>query len=146
MRLTALFLMALCVTLATNAGMTDVSGVWVADLAKSKFETSPHPNRVILSVIRDEDRLKVVEVASGEIGAYIAERQYFFKGSPKGVGRDAGKAKTDGRETILRCSDQLERWSISEDGSELIVNRWIGDTHKAPQRVLTFRRAGRTVE
>jgi hypothetical protein len=100
---------------------------------------------VILNVTQDAQRLKVIEVTSDEAGASIAERYYSFRG-PVPPGRDQGTIKTAGRRTVLRSAGQLERWSISEDGSELIVNRWIDIQAKGPQRVLVFRRSDRVVE
>ena len=87
MRLTVLLLMVLTVAVAKRGPVPDVSGVWVAVLAGSDFGVSHSPNRVILNVTRDGTRLNVIEVASGEVGAYVAERQYFFRKTLQPVGK-----------------------------------------------------------
>ncbi|HEV3196267.1 MAG TPA: hypothetical protein VGZ73_00125, partial [Bryobacteraceae bacterium] len=117
-----------------------MNGVWVAGLAKCDVD-SPSCNRVILNVTKEGNRLKVIEVTSDEAGTSVAERQYVFKGQLRRVGQGAGSAKAAGRRTVLRCSDRFERWSISADRSELMVNRPIGLDPKGPKRVLFFRRS-----
>ena len=68
MRLTVLFLIAVGVTLATDTGMKDVSGVWVAVIDRCDFGSASHPMRLVLDVTRDENRLKVIEVFNAEDG------------------------------------------------------------------------------
>jgi hypothetical protein len=146
MRLTALLLMTLTVTYAESSSTPDLTGVWVADPARSDIEMSPFFSRLILNIAQDGKGLRVIEVVSGVRGSSVAERHYLFNGPVRSFG-SVGAVKNTGRTTILRCSDRLERWSISADGSELIVNRSIGDTiPTSSQRSLVFRRSSRTVE
>jgi hypothetical protein len=142
MRLMVLILMALSVGFANS----DLNGVWVGGLNTCDVDSSPACNRVILNVTRDGNRLRVIEVARGKVGSSIAERDYFFKGAVRPSGAEMGTATTDGRMTILRSSDHIERWSISADGSVLTVNRWLGVSPKDPQRVLCFRRSKTAAE
>jgi hypothetical protein len=146
MRLTACLFMVVIVAFAKHQPVSDLNGIWVSGLANCDPDTSTSCNRVILNVTRDGNRLKVIEVASGEVGTSVAERQYVFKRPLRHVGQGVGTAKAAGRRIVLRSSEQLERWSISADGSELIVNRSIGIDPKGPQRVLFFRRSERTAE
>jgi len=126
MQLTVLFLMAVGVTLATNAGVTNVSGVWVADIARSDFGSASHPMRLVLNVTRDENRLTVIEVFNGEGGAGLAERQYTLRRGLSPIRSAVGRAKITGRTAVLQLPDRLDQWCISEDGSELTVTRWMG--------------------
>src|SRR5258708_19948285 len=97
MRLTALLLLFVTGTVAKNA--PDVSGVWMADLARSDFATAPSPNRVSMSVTRDGNRLNVVQVVSDKRREYVADRQFLFKGAAHSLG--VGTVKTAGRKAIL---------------------------------------------
>lgn len=142
MRLTVLFLMALGVTLATNAGVTDVSGVWVAVIDRSDFGSASHPIRLVMNVTRDENRLKVIEVFNGEDGAGLAERQYVLRRGLPPIRSAVGRAKITGRTAVLESPEQLDLWRISDDGSELIVTRRIRRSSTAHQQVLIFRRSG----
>jgi hypothetical protein len=146
MRLTAYFLMFLTVAVAKTQPVRVLSGVWASGAATCDIDASPSCNRVILNVTREGNRLKVIEIISGEAGNSIAERQYVFKGALRGVGREVGTAKAAGRITVLRCRDQIERWNISEDGSLLIIDRWLGVSPKGPQQVLIFQRSNNRVE
>ena len=145
MRLTASLLMALTVALAKNPPVPDLSGVWVTDPAKLDFGTSSSPTPVSLDVTQDGNGLKVIEIVAGKQGTYVVERQYLFERRGRVAEGDVGTARTSGRMTILRCSDQLERWIISVDGSELIVQRWRRDTRTASPQILIFRRTERIV-
>jgi hypothetical protein len=146
MRLMVLLLMVLTAADATPRRVLDLNGVWIAGTNTCEHDVSLHCNRIILNVTREGNRLKVIKIISGEAGSSIAERQYVFKGILGSVGQGIGTARTDGRSTILQYSDQFERWSISEDGSELIVGRWIGVSPKAPQPVLIFQRSNDRLE
>jgi hypothetical protein len=53
-------------------------------------------NRIILNVTREGNRLKVIEIISGEAGSSIAQRQNVFKGILWRVGQGIGTAKSDG--------------------------------------------------
>jgi hypothetical protein len=141
MQLTVLFLMALGVTFATNAGMTDVSGVWVAVIYCCDFGSASRPVRLVLKVTRNENRLKVIEVFNGEDGASLAERQYVLGRGLSPIRSTVGRAKITGRTAVLELLERLDQWRISEDGSELIVTRWIGRSSTAHQQVLIFRRS-----
>src|SRR5450755_2224693 len=99
------------------------------------------PNRLILDVARDRNGVKVIEVVSSEVGAYVAERQYVFKGRMRSAEGKTGTARTEGRKTVLHGQTQVEQWIISVDGSELIVNRWSGGTSTTLQQRLLFRRS-----
>jgi len=143
MRLTAYLLMFLTVAVAKTQPMRVLSGVWVSGAATCDIDASPDCNRVILNVSRNGNSLKVIEITSVEAGKSITEHQYVFKGALR---QGIGTAKTEGRSTVLQYLDQLEQWSISADGSELIVNRWLGVSPKGPQRVLFFRRSNNWVE
>ena len=73
----------------TSAGAADIYGVWAADIARCDFGGPAHFDRLSLSVTRSGKRLSIIEVASGEVGTYISERQFQF-----GMGlRRAGNAK-----------------------------------------------------
>lgn len=144
MRLTVLFLMALSVTVARNAPGPDLTGIWVAELARSDIGTSPCPNRLILNVTQNGDGLKVIEVSTGQSGAYVAERQYRLQGAVRRARLQVGIARIAGRTAVLRFTDQLERWRISDDGSELFVKRRIGISRKATNAILVFRRSNGT--
>ena len=120
--------------------------MWVADLTKCTLGAGPPPTRLILNVTRDGSRLTVIEVSTNEVGAYVAERQYVFKGAVRHIERDVGTAETAGHETLLRWSGLLDRWSISEGGYELVVSRRIGDTPAALQQRLILRRSSGNVE
>ena len=74
MRLTALLLTVLTVSVARNAPTQDICGLWVADLTKCDRGTGPQPTRLILNVTRDGTRLKVIEVTSDEVGSYVVFR------------------------------------------------------------------------
>lgn len=141
MRLTVLFLMAVGVTLATNAGMTDVSGVWVAVIDRCDFGSALHPNRLLLNVTRDKNRLKVIEVFNGDDGSGLAERQYVLRRGLLPIRSAVGRAKIAGRTAVLQLPELLDQWRISKDGFELIVTRWIGRSSTARQQVLIFRRS-----
>lgn len=146
MRLTALLLTVLTVSVARNAPTREMCGMWVTDLTKSDLGAGARPTQLILNVTREGNRLKVIEVASDEVGAFVAERRYVFKGATPRVEKDVGTAETTGRVTVLRCSGRLERWSISENGFELIVNRWIGDLPTASHHRLILRRSSGNLE
>jgi len=141
MRLTVLFLMAVCVTLATNAGVTDVSGVWVADIARSDFGPAPRPLRLVLNVTRDEKRLRVIEVFNGEDGAGLTEQYYVLRRGLSPIRSASGRAKITGRTAVLNVPERVDQWRISEDGSEMIVTRWIRRSSTNYQQVLIFRRS-----
>src|SRR5579863_4579088 len=145
MRLTIFSFIVVSIAFAKTPRAWDVNGVWIAGLAKCDIG-SASCNRVILDVTTDGDRLKVIEVTSDGVGESVAQRQYLFKGRFQHVDRGVGIAKVAGRRAVLRSSEHLERWSTSEDGSLLVVNRWSGVDPKGPQQVLFFRRSERTVD
>jgi hypothetical protein len=132
--------MALGVTLAaTGTGMKDVSGVWVAVIDRCDFGTASRPMRLVLDVTRNENRLKVIEVFNGEYGAGLAEREYALHRSVLPIRSAVGRAKITGRTAVLESRERLDQWRISDDGSELIVDRRIGKS-PALQRLI-FRRS-----
>jgi hypothetical protein len=110
MRLTALLLMVLAVTDAKNVAMPDLSGIWIADIARCNFGTSPRPNWLTLNVTRNGDRLSVIEVARDNGEIHLAERQYVLKSGVRPIGAEVGSAKIAGRMTVLQFSGQLDRW------------------------------------
>jgi hypothetical protein len=66
MRLTALLLTVLTVSVARNAPTREMCGMWVTDLTKSDLGAGARPTQLILNVTREGNRLKVIEVASDE--------------------------------------------------------------------------------
>ena len=140
MRLTALFLMAVGMTLATNAGVPDVSGLWVAVIDRCDFGSASHPMRLVLNVTQDDHQLKVLEVFKDKNGAGLAERLYRLRGSSP-IKSAVGRAKINGRTAVLQFPEHLDQWRISEDGAELIVTRWIRRSSTAHRQVLIFRRS-----
>jgi hypothetical protein len=141
MRLTVLFLMALGVTQANNVGVADVSGVWVAVIDRCDFGSASRPMRLVLNVTRDEDRLNVIEVFNGEDVAGLAEQHYVLRRGLSPIKSAVGRAKITGRTAVLQLPQRLDQWRISEDGSELIVTRWIKRSSTAHKQVLIFRRS-----
>jgi hypothetical protein len=141
MRLTVLLLTALGLTVATSEAKTDVSGVWMAVIDRCDFGTASRPLRLVLNVTRDENRLKVIEVFDGADGAGLAERQYELRRGFSPIRSALGRAKITGRTAVLQLPERLDKWRISEDGSELIVTRWIRRSSTAQQQVLIFRRS-----
>ena len=117
-----------------------------ADLTKCDRGTGPQPTRLILNVTRDGNRLKVIEVTRDEVGSYVAERLYKLEGALRRGEKDIGTAETAYRVTVLRWSGRLERWSISESGDELIVNRSTNHSPTAPRQRLILRRSSGNVE
>jgi hypothetical protein len=147
MRLTALLLAVVTISVSGNTAIQDISGLWVADLIRCDFGTTSPPGRLIMNVTRDGDLLMVTEIVSGDGQEYLRERLYAFTGGLQSVERNIGAGQTIGRETVLRWSEQLERWSISEGRHELIVQRWIGNSPNASQQQrLIFRRSSARVE
>lgn len=137
--------MTLGMALATNAGMTDVSGVWVAVIDRCDFGSASRPMRFALNVNIGESRLSVIEVFNDDDGVRLAERQYVLRRGLSPFKRAVGRAKITGRTAVLHSPERLDQWRISEDGSELIVTRWIGRSSTAHQQVLLFRRSEKIV-
>jgi hypothetical protein len=141
MRLIAILVMALNVSVANVATAPDFYGIWVSDLTRCDFGGPTTLTRVVLNVTGAGNRLDLVEVDSDEAGASIAHRRYEF-GRPLGQGgTDAGTARAADAETILQNSDRLERWTVSGGGSELTVKRWVGGDPATRPLVLVFRRS-----
>jgi hypothetical protein len=146
MRFMALLLTVLTVGVAMNAPTQDICGMWVADLSKCDRGPGTQPTRLILNVTRDGNRLKVIEVTSDEVGSSVAERLYIFEGALRRGEKGVGTVATAHRVTVLRWSGRFERWSISESGDELIVNRSAEHSPTAPRRRLILRRSSGNVE
>jgi hypothetical protein len=136
MRLTAYLLLFLTIAVAKTQHVRVLRGVWVSG-STCDLDPSPICNRVILNMTSDGNRLRVIAVMSGEGGNSIAGRRYVFRGALRRADQGIGTAKSDDRSTVLKASDQPERWSVSKDG---YVNRWLGVSPKGPQRVSFFRR------
>ena len=128
------------------AGTPDLTGVWVADIAQCNFGTSPRPNKLALKVARDGEQLKVIEVSTSADGEVLSERNYVFQNKAGPMGPGLGRAKTTGQTTVLQSANLLERWRISENGSKLLVRRWIGVSPSTRKQVLVFRRSQTSVE
>lgn len=142
MHLAALALIAMTAPLSDAAAPPDICGVWVTHPA-SNLGVLTAPDRVLLSVTRDGNRLKVIEIVREAIGSRVVERQYLFSLGTGTAESNVGTARTAGRETLLRRSDQIDRWRMSRHGSELIVERWPGTASGGPQKTFTLRRADR---
>lgn len=145
MRSIALLLTVLAVS-AANAAVPNIYGVWTADLTRCDFGVPAHFDRLSVSVARVGRLLEIIEVAGGEAGAYIASRQYLFHAGLWRFGHREGRAKATDGQTVLHHSHQIERWSVSEDGSELTVKRWVDGASAARPQVLVFRRSSRAGE
>jgi hypothetical protein len=141
MRLTILLLIAMSVAFPKSAIITDVNGVWVADITRCNFGTASHPLRLALNVTKTEDRLNVIEISNSEHGANLAQRQYTLRRGLSPISSAVGRAKITGRTAVLQLPERLDQWRISEDGSELIVTCWIGRSSMAHQQVLIFKRS-----
>jgi hypothetical protein len=145
MRSIILLLSVLTASVASAAG-PDIYGVWAAELPRCDFGGPAHFDRLSLSVTRSGKRLSIIEVAVGEVGGYISERQFHLGMGLRRAGNAEGMAKTRAGETVLSHYDRIERWSVSEDASELTVRRWVGSDHTARPQILVFRRSEATPE
>src|SRR5262249_10908870 len=97
--------------------------------------------RVFLRVTRGENRLNVIEIVKDHHGSSITDRQYSLDRGANAVECDCGIATNDGQKTVLHHADRTERWRLSRNGSELIVDRL--NRGRGPLRTLTFHRARR---
>lgn len=143
MRMTVLVLMSFCVALAKDASITDVSGVWVADISRCDFGEASRPIRLVMNMTRTENRLNVIEVSTSDVGTDPAERQYVFGRSVLPIRSAMGTGKIADRMALLEWQDQRDQWRFSKDGLELIVTRWIGNS-PAQRKVLFFRRSSKS--
>jgi hypothetical protein len=137
----AILVVAFSVNLAAQTGTPDYGGVWVARSRAQSDRGDPQAEGVIIRrVSRDARQWNVAQTRSGSAGMAVSVRQCV----PMSERRYRGKRGDAVRRTsVLACGERREQWTISGDGSELIVQPLAGKRHTSETGSLVFRRSER---
>lgn len=122
--------------LATNAhAKPNFTGDWKMNPAKSAFGSMPTPTSIVQKITHEEPNLKVVTTQVGEMGEFTVEYGYTTDGKEcVNKFRDLDRKSTlkwDGDTLVIESKLDVqgnaisvtEKWSLSEDGKTLTVNR-----------------------
>lgn len=108
------------------------AGVWVATARSSM------PAEVIRNVTPEGRQWTVIEISRNEDGAAVSRQQCV----PRVDKRFKGKSAAIGsRISVMSCTDHLERWALSEDGSELTVKQLTQRAYAGEELRMVFRRS-----
>lgn len=143
MRLIVPLLITVIMATAQTVPLPNVFGVWVADPPKANPEPAGVPEHLFLKIVQEDDgRIKLIEIHLGKNGASVTREKCTFVKSEGEAVKSSEPEKGTGRAVHIRCGEQLEEWSLAEDGLKLAV-RTPADGPAAAPRTRVFRRAER---
>lgn len=128
MQLIGLVVLFSLTLIATNS-KTPFAGVWMLDKTKSEFNGCDTPEHILIQVEQDQDRLRVIEIGRSNYGKSILQSDYILEGRNQRIHGTL----------VVRSGVQRERWTLSEGGSRLRIERSIGGCESSVR--LIFKRA-----
>lgn len=129
----AFALAALTATWALAA--PNFTGSWKLNNTKSEFGQMPPPNSMTQTVTHEEPKIKVAVKQSSDMGDFDYEREYTTDGQESTAEVRGNQVKStvkwDGAILVVTTKGKfgdndftmVDRWSLSEDGKTLTVNR-----------------------
>jgi hypothetical protein len=111
------------------------SGDWKMNPAKSDFGSMPAPTSIVQKIVHNEPDIKVITTQVGEMGEFTADYSYTTDGKEcVNKFRDIDRKSTlnwEGDTLVIESKMDVqgnavgvtEKWSLSEDGKTLTVNR-----------------------
>lgn len=130
-KVSAIGLVSLALIAAENKVI--FTGIWIQDASKSNVTCLSTPKHLILKVEQERDRLTVIELSRSEQGKSVLQWDYTL---------DVGEQSL--RKIVFRSIMRHEKWTLSEDGGELLIERNIGGCDGFVR--LIFRRSAGFVE
>lgn len=129
----AFALTALTATWALAA--PNFTGSWKLNTSKSEFGQMPPPNSMTQTITHEEPKIKVAVKQSSDMGDFDYEREYTTDGQESTAEMRGNPVKStvkwDGSILVVTTKGKfgdndftmVDRWSLSEDGKTLTVNR-----------------------
>lgn len=131
--LSGLALVALTASWALAA--PNFSGSWKLNNSKSDFGQMPAPNSMTQTVTHEEPKIKIAMKQSSDMGDFESEREYTTDGKEYTHDMRGNPVKSvmkwDGDILVITAKGKfgdndftmVDRWSLSEDGKTLTINR-----------------------
>ncbi len=153
-RLLSSVVLVLCVAAAQviAAPPANFSGDWKLDIARSNFGAMPAPTSLTQKITHEEPSLKVVSQQSGSFGDMTTDFAFTTDGKPcENKVMDflvKSTLKWDGPVLVVDSTMEIQgnpmtmtdRWSLSADGKELVVDRHVSGPMGAGEGKMVFQK------
>lgn len=131
---------AMCLVAVAAQAKPNLTGEWKMNIAKSEFGMMPAPTSAVWKITHNDPELKVASTQVSERGEFTSNNAYTTDGKEcvnKGrMGELKSTLKWDGDTLVIESKAEFggnavtitDKWTLSEDGKILTVNRHFAST------------------
>jgi hypothetical protein len=143
-------LIVLALAAAVAAAKPNLTGEWKLNVPKSDLGQMPAPNSMVQKIAHEDPKLKVAVAVSGDMGEMAWESNYTTDGkeSINKIRDNESKsvAKWEGDTLTIETKGKFgdndftmnDKWTVSEDGKVLTVNRHMSSSFGEGDQKLVF--------